>query len=255
MSVPSLRLPHRPTARPAALRAGPRLLAAGVLLVSCLCPGRPVADEPGDRAAYRDLRHTMLARAALLKDPVLAPLNLGVRVQNHVAVLWGPVPTAALKERAEQVLRRVPELLRVRNELHVQEPQEVAPQYLPEHLPPAAVAPGVRWRDALPARRSSALDFTSPAENVRLKPALPGPAADDDGADVTALPLDQAISQVQRREARFQGLRAEVRGSRVHLSGTAARWQDVYDLAAALTRLPGVERVILEQIRTATDPR
>ena len=249
------------------LLAGPAALGAALLL-GCVCPAALAADGPGDPAAYHDLRHTMQARSALLADPVLAPLNLGVRVHNRVAVLWGPVPTAGLKERAELLLRKLPDLLEVRNELHVEQP-EPPPQYLPGKLPPATPVPlpgfsgaADTWQDLFARRQDSAPAFASPAENVRLKPApsgLPG----DGGAVLPAIavpgpagsPLDQAVARLQRDEPRFRGLRADVRGQQVRLSGTAATWQDVYDLADVLTRLPGVDRVVLEQIRTAAAGR
>jgi hypothetical protein len=257
MTLPSLRPPRRATA--ARRAAGPLALAAGVLLLYCFCPGLFAAGAPAGEAADRDLRHTLLARKALLKDPALAPLNLGVRVQNRVAVLWGPVPSALMKERAVRALRKLAYLLEVRDELQVEDLPEVAPKYLPERIPPAAPAPAVlpgfsradqTGRGALTRRLADAPGFTSPAENVRLKPALPAlPAAD--GPPATGAPPDLAVARLLRGDARYRGLQAQLLGSHVYLSGTVARWQDAYDLAGALAALPGVERVVLDQIRAA----
>lgn len=76
----------------------------------------PLGATPPD-GVLADLKHTMHAREALLQDPVLAPLNLGVRVQGRIAVLWGPAPSHALALRAEARLRSMIEWIDVRNEL------------------------------------------------------------------------------------------------------------------------------------------
>jgi hypothetical protein len=261
-----LPLMRRPSSAPPG--PGPGAWVAGaLLLLGGLSTAAVAAGPPGEPAANHDLRHTMLARTALLKDPALAALNLGVRVHNRVAVLWGPVPSAALKERAARVLRQVPDLLEVRNELHVEAPPEPAPQYLPENLPPAtpmpAALPGFSraeegWRDQFARRQEVARGFASPAENVRLRPAPPADERTDTAvlpaiavpAAAPALPPDQAIARLQRGDPRFRDLRAEPRGGQVRLTGSAASWQDVYDLARALADLPGVERVVFDQIRT-----
>jgi hypothetical protein len=49
-------------------------------------------------------------------------------------------------------------------------------------------------------------------------------------------------------------LRAEVRGGLVFLSGTVYRWEDLYQLARTLGRLPGVERVVFKDIKTDPHP-
>jgi hypothetical protein len=57
------------------------------------------------------------------------------------------------------------------------------------------------------------------------------------------------VAALCRQDERFRQLRAEVHGRTVHLRGTAARWEDVHDLARRISRLPGVDRVALEDIR------
>ncbi len=66
-----------------------------------------------------DLIFTVKASQRLQQDEVLAPLNVGVRVRNRVAVLWGPVPSVELALRAEAKLRAMIEFVDVRNELIV----------------------------------------------------------------------------------------------------------------------------------------
>ena len=77
-----------------------RRLAASLLTflrLLVLLPATLWLNDGPARAASRlestdDLILTVLARKALLDDRDLATLNLGVRVQQRVATLWGPVP-------------------------------------------------------------------------------------------------------------------------------------------------------------------
>jgi hypothetical protein len=252
----------------------------GAFLLAGLLLGPGVAGlaaaDPRDVPEYRDLQQTMRARGALLKDKALAPLNLGVRVHNRVATLWGPVPSKELKERAARVLRQVPDFLEVRNELHVEPPADQAPpQYLPERLPPSkqtSAGPGFPgededWRGRFGRRTAELLRTASPSESVRLKPAV---ASGPEGGESVVLPavaipappertpemmLAQAVERLRQADRRYQGLRADVRGGEVCLSGTAAHWDDVHELARAVGRLPGVSRVVLEQIRASSAGR
>src|SRR5260370_9345886 len=78
-----------------------------------------VAPTSQNAQAARDLEHTIQARQALLRDPELAALNLGVRVRNRVAVLWGPVPSVEMGFKAEICMRGLIEFREVRNQLSV----------------------------------------------------------------------------------------------------------------------------------------
>ncbi len=96
---------------------------------------------------FRDMAHTVQARKLLLDDPRLGTLNLGVRVTNRVAVLWGPVPSQELALHAEQRLRTMFELAEVRNQLTVVNSDDAAPaapeapRYLPDAPPLTAPTP------------------------------------------------------------------------------------------------------------------
>src|SRR5450755_115852 len=153
-----------------------RAAGAGLLLalgcVPCAAGVVAVATPPSPAVA-RDLALTIQARGLLLRDRELAALNVGVRVRNRVAVLWGPVPSAEMAFKAEVYLRGLVELIEVRNELHVTgEPLPVlgglpSPPafHLPE-LPPTlpALPPGVIPPPPLPA-------IAAPVQ----PPALPTP--------------------------------------------------------------------------------
>jgi hypothetical protein len=95
-----------------------------------------------------DLDQTIECRKLLLEDPILGPLNLGVRVRGRVAILWGPTPSAEIGQRAEQCLRTMIELADVKSEMHVAPDYDWRPPpglplapLLPEDLPPALPDP------------------------------------------------------------------------------------------------------------------
>lgn len=129
-----------------------RVAAAGLCMgLACIAGGAgviavpPAPQPPGAEAAARDLKLTIQARRALLQDPELASLNVGVRVRNRVAVLWGPVPSVESGFKAEVCVRTLIELVEVQNHLFVNEvtaltanPTLPSPAtLLPSAVPPA----------------------------------------------------------------------------------------------------------------------
>ena len=81
---------------------------------------------------------TMQAREVLRTDTDLEPLNLGVTVRHHVAMLWGPVPSQDLKLRAEVLLRTMLPFTDVRNDLNITVENPANPSNgpaLPPYLP------------------------------------------------------------------------------------------------------------------------
>ena len=130
MFVPTLFL-VRACARALVLAAS---AGASLLLTAAAVAG------PLPEYVYRDAEHTMQARKLLADDPQLGPLNLGVKVKDRVAVLWGPVPSLEAAARAEQRLRVMFELIQIRNHLYLEDDHSPArtpqvPQFLPERLP------------------------------------------------------------------------------------------------------------------------
>ncbi len=228
----------------------------------CLALALPVLAWAAPPAIHinTDLLHELRARQALLHDHDLAPLNLGVCVHDHVAVLWGPVPSLALRRRAVDVLKQLPELMEVRDELHVESHMEAAAAIAP--VPPPRLPP-LPDRSRTPAPSAGRLMKHNPPspvgnlewrpadENEPLLPAIaiprPSPAAADDIGRGDW--LIESVTRVQRSESRFRELRVEVRGKTVHLAGTVQRWSDAQDLARRITRLAGVDRVVLGDIR------
>ena len=84
-----------------------------------IVPVKPAQPTAAAEAAARDVVLTIQARRRLLKDRELGTLNVGVRVRNRVAVLWGPVPSVELALKAESCVREMFEIVEIRNELFV----------------------------------------------------------------------------------------------------------------------------------------
>ena len=139
-------------------------LGAVILL---LPPGSVGAQTP-DEAWHRDLRQTVQARKLLLDDPQLGPLNLGVRVTDRSAVLWGPVPSRELSYRAERRLQTMFELIEIRNRLTVDaddedgQPLPESPRLFPGQPPPDQSAP--RRRILEPATGVALAGIVTPDE-------------------------------------------------------------------------------------------
>ena len=63
----------------------------------------------------------------------------------------------------------------------------------------------------------------------------------------------QAAEALRLSDSRYRNLQLEVRGGIIYLRGNAFRWDHVYELARAISNLPGVERVVLEKIDADSD--
>jgi hypothetical protein len=212
----------------------------------CLSPSSVLADDPVH------LRSEAKARRALLQDRELASYNLGVEVEDRVAYLWGTLPDDTLLRRAVDILRKLPEVREVRSLVRIDAerlpaieaglPSRFRPGKILATPPPplGSLMKGVPRRDSPP--------FTwqyAPGQE---------PAPSRLQVVSVELSLDQAILVIREGDSRFTRLHHELRGREVYLSGAVASWSDLMALAQAIARLPGVERVVLSQIRTAPAP-
>ncbi|MBN9523318.1 BON domain-containing protein, partial [bacterium] len=220
-----------------------------------------------------------LARAALAvleADPVLRDFNLVVSVVDRVAVVGGPVASVELKDRAAELVRRVPGVRAVRNGCFVQTTTEPLLRTTASTTRPLPVLPPL----AVPLRPSGAAEATppvgdlvvaapqpeplarersvvarrptAPGANVLLPPVASQPAAAAPVSPYPASPgvltgrptLADSIESVRRSDARFVGLRAELReGGMVLVTGTARQPADAWDFADLLRGVPGLTRV------------
>jgi len=228
-------------------------------------PTPPLAEKD----PLHDTRLTIRARQAIQQDPALAELKtINVSVRANVAALWGAVPSRELSRRAEQKVRQVQGVFEVKNELHVQAPDDSMAQFMrtpPRQLsasserlwfmanrPPALLTgrpeDGEIKSTAVPPSDSNGVSLLPPVllgePTIATAPAPIAPAA----APQTC--LAETIERVRQTEPRFWNIRTEVEGGGVRITGTAARTEDVFDFAHAISRLPGVERVILGEVKT-----
>jgi BON domain len=105
---------------------------------------------------------------------------------------------------------------------------------------------------ALPAIRLTHPADGQPATVVDPLPSVP--AQRERNPVSTSSPLaanliQEQIERLRRSDARFAGLRVDLKEGIVSLSGVASHWEHVYDLARSIARLPGVQRVILKDVQ------
>ena len=254
-----------------ALRALGALGTVGVELCTSgatptLAADLPSAHQDSDCAVLDDCRLSLLARQALFSEPTLADLPLGVSVHANQARLWGTVPTAALVALAQERVRNVAGVAEVRNEIHV-DPKVDGPR---EGKHAIASEPG---RQPIIAQLA---DKPSPSFGAMAQPtlrALSGPivimppisltsgqqaasAANTELAEPTAVAprseLKVAVDRLRRQDPALHGIQAQVDGRIVMLTGKVSSWENLLELARSISRLPGVERVILDKINTSS---
>lgn len=263
---------HTASTIPANTARGRAWFVAGILLMLAAVSSLAAATLPAEDHTILDLQHTLLARQALQQDALLAPLQIGVRVDKRIATLWGPVPSAELAKHAVTRLKELPELLAVRSELHVETPENPSAVLRPTHrhdLPEPAARPPedpamklVGLGPPPPPEPRSAFDETEgivlPAIRIPLPPGTTEPATKLEPsvqASAAAQSLEAAVQQLQRSDERYRRLQVEVHNAVVTLSGVVSRWEDMHALARTIARLPNVERVVLNSIRVDSNSR
>lgn len=233
-----------------------------------------------------DCRLTLQARSALSRDAALEPLNLGVSVRNRVATLWGPIPTAKLAERSRAIVEKVPGIDRVVDQFVIEKPRDPLNQFLKTpHLPPPLPKPedmltdkprapsSLTGRDEkrpsgngpvwYPAKRGidPATEEAPPTKDAPLQPIAPIPVSPAATAPKPAveraadIDVPKALDALLKTDQRWLRLRPEVKGRVVHLRGVVPGWDDLQRAAKSISNLPGVERVVLEDVRIALPGR
>jgi BON domain len=203
------------------------------------------------RTAYdgvRDLEIQVRARRALFEDAELAPLNLGVTVQNGVAVVWGPVSSPEMSAKALRTVENVRGVFKVRSEMYVSTTAGLLPQPGLQALPDAPE----QTSSALPDRRTGTLPFFPgrlTTKRIDELSGLPKPvtlltpvvAPEDEAAsgDVAG-----ALERIRARDERYRSVRFELKNGAIYLRG--GKPENVMAFAQAISKVPGVERVVLQ---------
>jgi osmotically-inducible protein OsmY len=258
--------------------AGLGLQALGALVM--LLPMLLGLSGPAAAANFTpDLRHTILARAVLVKDDRIRSLNLGVKVHNRVVTLWGSVPTRELARRAEDLLRNLPDFVAVRNELLIEGDDVLLtpaarPAVVPQVWIPSAESgsggelPVIGTIAVTPtlsvAAKSTPLCvrrlFLSPGflTTTASLPAPPGASSAESVQPAHILSIapeasppgdrtfEENIRAIQQGKDSFRRIEVVVRERTVTLRGPAND-PATHELARLVARLPGIERVILRE--------
>jgi hypothetical protein len=226
---------------------------------------------PGEDFALSDCQRALRARKALAADPAIAPHNIGVSVRAGQVTLWGLVPSATVAQRAAELVRPVLGVLEVHNELHIVPPDDPLIEFLaqpPRRLETMPVEPPFspfpHAPSALTSRPATTMPATGPSGSRTpglVMPAIPvpprpgavtAPAAQlmRPASTAPAGSLAAAVEHLRQGEARYRWVRADVQDGTVRLKGFVPRWEDMYDLARAVSHLPGVQHVVLEAVHT-----
>jgi osmotically-inducible protein OsmY len=163
--------------------------------------------------ATRDWELTLRIRQALAKDAEIGSLNPSVHVRGGVATISGPAPSGYFRRRAEELVRAVPGVRQVNNELRVGDSSWPEPR-VERQRPPSV------------ARFASRIQM--------------------DQDDLTF-----AVERVLRSNPRFHGVTATVINGQVLLGGKLP--ESIDDLITALTALEGVREVHLSRARSAAE--
>ena len=161
------------------------------------------------------------ARRALWNDPRLCEVNLGVRVVDGEAVVWGPVLTQEMAAEAVARIQLVAGVKNVVSELYVLPADDLLRRkLLPSQPAPQArrlpeVIPVDQWRPAVEAVRPI------PTRIVDL------------------------VDEARNRQVRFRALQVEVSNGVVNITSSPDRNQDAMDFANLARQIPGVANVVV----------
>jgi BON domain len=222
---------------------------ASGLVESLQAQQRQIIGEPS-----RDVRHTMQARKLLADDPELAAWNIGVVVNDRVAVLWGPAPSAEVAFHAELCLKAMVELVEVRNELMVSEPleptiraekSEVRPRNVPERMPPR-LPDDMRWKP-LPAAVLTGQVKTISAQTTTASKKPPQAILSPDTISDPDRALTAAVRVFLESKTTYGVVLFAVQDRRVYLKAPNTDSDALHEAARGVARLPNVEGVILSE--------
>lgn len=231
----------------------------------------PVSAAEAPRIADVTLARTALTAIDAAHD--LKGVNVVVSIVDRVAVVGGAVSGPKQAKRVEEVLRSVPGVADVRNNCFVSTGPDPLQGPLADKLvsqlpqrPTLFDLPGVLTGTVAPSTPPSTLMAAADPANpvVVRKPSMEasvlgepvrpaaGPSAPPAPAVGTAAPgtlavnrgdLGALIDGVRKTEARFAGLKVEVRDGVLVIVGSAPLASDAWDFADKLQKVPGVTRV------------
>jgi hypothetical protein len=231
------------------------VLALGAPATPVLAVDAPPRPPPGALGLIRDLRLTVLARRALQTDRDLTTLNLGVRVREGVAEIWGPIPDVKAARQAVVCLETIPGIVRVQTDFFEKTPDRTLDLEL--FGPPA---PPTLVEAAKPDGDTGRMRAAPAALPLIAASRPPRPAAVAEQPPIALLPprtlprrepmapqgdLQQAVERIRNGQARFRAIDVRVQGGTILVSRGATTGDDAVELAQELRVLPGVVEVRL----------
>jgi len=224
------------------------LLAAALV---CAAAG----SNPVRAGEAEDLALTLAGRKALAQDKTLAAFNIGVRVENGAAELFGVVPTANAAARAEATLKSVSGIRFVTKELHVLPPDDPIAEKMARTLSNATSdSHGPNPVVFAPAGMPSPQVSPPSADAGRRLAAKPPPSAlsllDPVAGAAQVSEFDRRIDSLKAQSLRFRDLKAESQRGVIRVNGRVQDWNDLWEFADAISRMPGVERVVIGTVES-----
>jgi len=229
----------RPSEPPTPHRPGwPALFGRAAIAGAIGCAALTAAGgaDPPAAVSANDGAITLRAKKALWDNPTLLKLNLGVRVQNGMATLHGPIPHAALAEQAISTVRGVAGVRDVVSELYVVNPDSPLAQAMKDPVTARrpTVTPDTMTRPPIDPVGTGESDRAGTTPQTTVPPLAAPP---------TIAPLIEQIAQLRGRDRRFAEIRIEIRSGQVTLRGTVSRSQDAWDFVRLVRGLPAVAGV------------
>lgn len=230
------KLPARRRASQHIVTAAASAVAGAVLLTS----SQTATPAPAENTARNaDWKLILQVRDKLQDDKIFGKFNIGVRAAEGVVTLQGPIPSRETAREAVALVRAIPGVRDVRDELYVPAPDDALAKAMPhpvttQKLPTPAEKPPV----AVPTPGGPASAAIAPQVTAAV-PAQPLSAQ-----TVSRSLLDQ-IDRLRQRDRRFAGIRVELRDGKVYLRGQVAKSRDAWDFADQVGQLPGVAGVVM----------
>ena len=199
--------------------------------------------------SVRDLEIQVRARQSLYADEDLAPFNLGVTVRNGVAIVWGPVSSPEMQSKALKTIENVRGIYQVKSQMYVSQTagQLIDPgagQFLPD-APQQTSSAMPEWGTGKlpPLTGQLAVKKINESPGTPRLAALMAPVRiADDGFDGK---LATTLEKIRQGDERYRAVQYEIKNGAIYLRGTA-KPENVMAFAKAISNVPGVERVVLQ---------
>jgi hypothetical protein len=202
-------------------------------------------------SSAKDSQFTLYARQAIMQDEELSRFNLGVTVRSGVATLWGTLPNAALARQATERVRQVPGLIDVRGEIRLVAAEDETPSFSSQGR--------VEQRGTTIEDRGSKTPSKTTTASYRNKaspavmPSIPLPASEKAHVVVPMKQpatvnesLPEMVLHIRQGDIRYRLIQFEIRDGTIRLWSAAKQQENLFAMAQAVARLPGVKRVVVE---------